>query len=288
MTFLGPANEYLALSEITHADVNVLRRKIEHSLTILWNKGSDASFRIDHISYPIKQNQVCFLTEFHTLEPISFDELRIIRFNSGFYCILDHDSEVGCKGTLFFGAAQVPLITVTDEEADKFETLWKMFKIEMESKDNLQIEMLQMMLKRLLILSTRIYKQQNTILDIPVNNMGTLKMFNYLVESHFKEHHDVAFYASQLNKTPKSISNLFLTNGKKSPLAIIQDRIMLEARRLLQKTNMSVKEISYILGYEDIQTFSRFFKSKEKISPIAYRRQTKDLIHSTQRKEYSK
>lgn len=288
MTFHGPANEYLILSEITQSDGNVLRHKIEHGLTIIWNKGSDATFRIDHITYPIKQDQVCFLTEFHNAEPVTFDELRIIRFNSGFYCILDHDSEVGCKGTLFFGAAQVPLITVKNEEADKFETLWKMFKIEMESKDNLQIEMLQMMLKRLLILSTRIYKQQNTILDTPANRMELLKMFNYLVESHFKEHHDVAFYASQLNKTPKSISNLFLANGNKSPLVIIQDRIMLEARRLLQKTSMPVKEISYILGYEDIQTFSRFFKSKEKISPIAYRQQTKDLIHSTQGKEYSK
>lgn len=282
MNFHGPANEYLMLSEITHSDGNVLRQKIEHGLTIVWNKGSDASFKIDHITYPIRQNQVCFLTEFHALEPVSFDELRIIRFNSGFYCILDHDSEVGCKGTLFFGAAQVPLITVTNDEADKFETLWKMFKIEMESKDNLQIEMLQMMLKRLLILSTRIYKQQNTILDTPVSKLEILKMFNFLVESYFKEHHDVAFYASKLNKTPKSISNLFLTYGNKSPLVIIQDRIMLEARRLLQKTNMPVKEISYILGYEDIQTFSRFFKSKEKMSPIAYRQQTKDHLHLPQ------
>lgn len=281
MTFYGPTNEFLMLSEITHSEGNVLRKKIEHGLTIIWNKGNNASFKINHITYQIKQGQICFLTEFHNTEPDIFDDLRIIRFNSGFYCVLDHDSEVGCKGTLFFGAARVPLITVTNEEEDKFETLWKMFKIEMESKDNLQIEMLQMMLKRLLILSTRIYKQQNTELDTPANKMEIFKSFNFLVESHFKEHHDVAFYAAKLNKTPKSISNLFLTYGNKSPLAVIQDRIMLEARRLLQKTNMPVKEISYILGYEDIQTFSRFFKTKEKMSPVAYRQHTKHLLHPT-------
>jgi hypothetical protein len=42
----------------------------------------------------------------------------------------------------------------------KFEILWKMFAIEMESKDDLQNDMLLMMLKRLLILCIRIYKEQ--------------------------------------------------------------------------------------------------------------------------------
>jgi hypothetical protein len=59
---------------------------------------------------------------------------------------------------LFFGASQFPKITIPEEE--KFEILWKMFAIEMESKDDLQNDMLLMMLKRLLILCTRIYKEQ--------------------------------------------------------------------------------------------------------------------------------
>jgi len=281
MIFNGPTNEYLMLAEPRQADNCMLRQKIDQGQTIIWNKGGEAHFRIDHVTYTLKPDQVCFLTEFHLVEPVAFDDLRVIRFNSGFYCVIDHDSEVGCRGTLFFGASKVPVITVTEEEEDKFETLWKMFKIEMESKDNLQIEMLQMMLKRLLILSTRIYKQQHTTLDTPATKMELLKQFSFLVESHFKEHHDVAFYASLMNKTPKSISNLFASTGNKSPLSIIQDRIMLEARRLLQKTNKPVKEIAYLLGYEDIQTFSRFFKSKEKVSPVAYRMQTADPVSTT-------
>jgi hypothetical protein len=47
----------------------------------------------------------------------------------------------------------------SDEELEKFEILWKMFAIEMVSKDDLQNDMLQMMLKRLLILCTRVQKQ---------------------------------------------------------------------------------------------------------------------------------
>jgi hypothetical protein len=54
-------------------------------------------------------------------------------------------------------------ITIPDEELEKFEILWKMFAIEMESKDDLQNDMLLMMLKRLLILCTRIYKEQTEL-----------------------------------------------------------------------------------------------------------------------------
>jgi hypothetical protein len=77
----------------------------------------------------------------------------LIHFNRAFYCIADHDSEVGCKG-IFFWRFSIPKITTPDEELEKFEILWKMFAIEMESKDDLQNDMLLMMLKRLLILCT--------------------------------------------------------------------------------------------------------------------------------------
>jgi AraC family transcriptional activator of pobA len=46
---------------------------------------------------------------------------------------------------------------------------------------------------------------------------------------------------------------------------------MIHARRQINYTNLSIKEIAYELGYDDIQTFSRFFKSKEGMSPMQYR-----------------
>jgi AraC-like DNA-binding protein len=46
---------------------------------------------------------------------------------------------------------------------------------------------------------------------------------------------------------------------------------MLEARRLLQYSELSIKSISYEIGFEDIQTFSRFFKKNEGVSPSEYR-----------------
>jgi len=46
---------------------------------------------------------------------------------------------------------------------------------------------------------------------------------------------------------------------------------MLEAKRLLIYTTKQIKEIAYEVGFEDIQTFSRFFKRNEGISPSEYK-----------------
>lgn len=101
--------------------------------------------------------------------------------------------------------------------------------------------------------------------------MDIVREYNFLVEQHFKTRHTVAEYADLLNKSPKTLANLFGKFTQSTLLQFIQERRMLEARRLLRYTDKSVKEIANDLGFEDVQTFSRFFKTNEKTSPTAYR-----------------
>ena len=98
-----------------------------------------------------------------------------------------------------------------------------------------------------------------------------VREFNFLVEAHFRSKHTVAEYSALLHKSPKTISNLFSKTGLKTPLQYIQDRIMLEARRLLTYSPLQIQEIAYELGYQDVQSFSRFFKTHEGISPSEYK-----------------
>ena len=118
---------------------------------------------------------------------------------------------------------------------------------------------------------TRIYKAQEQIEVIPKLEVDIVREFNFLVEQHFKEKHSVSEYADMLNKSPKTLSNLFGKFHTKSPLKMIQDRIMLEARRMLRYTEKPVSEIGYDLGFNDIQSFSRFFKKNEGHSPSEFR-----------------
>lgn len=267
MVFKGKNNEFLQLVKITPFNQHLLVEKIDSGLSVLWIKEDNTILNIDNKEYTFHKNQIISLTEFHSLEVISITELCLVKFNRPFYCILHNDSEVGCKGLLFFGAYQVPVIDLPLEEIEKFEILWKMFCIEMESKDDLQIEMLQMMLKRLLILCTRLYKEQNEVNNIDSQNLDLIREFNILIETHFRNKHTVAEYAELLNKSPKTLSNLFSKVYHKSPLQYIHERILLEAKRSLIYSEKPIKEIAYELGFEDLQSFSRFFKAKEHISP---------------------
>jgi YesN/AraC family two-component response regulator len=67
-----------------------------------------------------------------------------------------------------------------------------------------------------------------------------------------------------LGKITKSYFNKTLSS-------LINERIIIEAKRELYLTNKTVKEIAYELGYEDEYYFSRFFKVNADVSPQMYR-----------------
>lgn len=270
MKFLGSIEEYLQLETIDHTTCDILKDPIESSLTVLWFEEDTNQLIIDGKQCFFNTHEIVFLTEFHKVAPIRIGRIRFLRFNRPFYCILDHDTEVGCKGLLFFGASQLPIIKIPKDAIDKFETLWKMFVIEMDSNDSLQIEMLQMMLKRYLILCARVYKTQEKYPSEKVNS-DIVREFSFLVELHFKTKHTVTEYAELLFKSPKTLSNIFSKIGFKTPLQYIQERKMLEAKRLLHYSSSSIKEIAFEIGFDDIQAFSRFFKKHEGISPSEFK-----------------
>lgn len=270
MQFTGSINERFWLSSFVEENCDILKQAIKTGLTILWNLEENACLDIDGEEHFLKHNQIIFLTEFHRVDVKRISTSKVLRFNRPFYCI-NHNHDDGCNGILFFGAAQVPVIDLPEHEVENFEMLWKMLHKEMQSKDDMQIEMLRTMLKQLVIHCTRLHKEQNKIANVEKGKLDIVRKFNSLVETYYKSKHSVADYAELLNKSPKTLCNVFSQLNQKTPLLIIQERIILEARRLLHYTERTIKDITYELGFEDIQTFSRFFKNKEGLSPTDFR-----------------
>lgn len=271
MEFRGQLNEYFLLDNFKKNDVAVFSEHNNELFSICWNSNNTTTLVIDNVPYILKPYQMVFLTEMHQIAVAQVEDLHCIRFNRNFYCIDNHDSEIGCKGVLFFGASQVPIIDLDVENQKKFEILWGVFLTELQSKDKMQVEMLQMLLKRFLILATRIFKENNKSTVFLETKMDVIRNFSFLVEVHYKTKHTVAEYADLMNKPAKSLTNLFANNISKTPLQIIQDRIFLEAKRILLNSEKSIKETAYELGFEDIQSFSRFFKNKQGVSPKEFR-----------------
>ena len=88
-----------------------------------------------------------------------------------------------------------------------------------------------------------------------------VKHFKDIVEEHFKEWHQVKEYAEVLNVSPNYLNEVIKSAVNTSAKDFIQDRIVLEAKRMIVFTDKSSKEIGYELGYDDPSHFSKFFKS---------------------------
>lgn len=243
-------------------------------MTFVWNRGCPMNIVVNQIVYKLLKNDIIILTNHHTIENVSFESARLIKFNLPFINQIGNEVENSLKGALFFNATSAPILSIEENELHAFESSWDIFCIEMKSKDNLQYDMLQSILKRIIILCARKLKKEKIILSV-AREADILREFRFLVENYFAKHHDVAFYASKLNKSPKTLSNLFSSLSDRTPIDIIHERIMVHARKQIYHTTKSIKEIAYDLGYEDIQTFSRFFKNKEGLSPIQYRERSR-------------
>ncbi len=241
---------------------------------ILWCKEKALKIRLDGYDIGLQKNDVIFCTPLNILEiPQHSDGTIALVFNKQFFCIQTHDDQVSCNGFLFFGTSDPQSIQLTEREIEQFQTMVSLLEEDLSFKDHLQGEMLRSLLKRLLIISTRIAKRNLPEPTISNAHMNIIREYNLLVEKHFREFHQVKDYANLLFKSPKTLSNLFPKYSSKSPIEVINERIILEAKRLLIYSNKTNDEIGRELGYNDPSHFSKFFKKHQGISPSAYKKQ---------------
>ncbi|WP_299113949.1 helix-turn-helix domain-containing protein [uncultured Winogradskyella sp.] len=243
--------------------------------TFIWAKSEPIELIIDSVPFTLKPQSILALTPIQYLQVVNNSEAIIYQFNREFYCIKDHDQEVSCVGILFFGNTNIPVITLNKTEQRKFEILHEVFIDELETKDNIQAEMLRMLMARFIIKSTRLLKAKSGIVETPKSSkVDLLRSFNFLVEQHFRKEHSVGFYADMLFKSPKTLSNNFAKLNQ-SPLQIIHERIVLEAKRLLIYTDKTAKEIAYEVGFDDASHLSRLFKKHTSQSPSDFKKKLK-------------
>jgi AraC family transcriptional regulator, transcriptional activator of pobA len=88
-----------------------------------------------------------------------------------------------------------------------------------------------------------------------------VKNFKAIVEKHFRKWHQVKDYADALNVTPNYLNEVIKSSVQISAKDFIQDRLLLEAKRMVIFTAKSGKEIGFELGFEDPSHFSKFFKT---------------------------
>ncbi|MEM6265599.1 MAG: helix-turn-helix domain-containing protein [Bacteroidota bacterium] len=245
----------------------------DNLIKIIWNQNEEAvQLWVDDLDITLGPQQmmtVTFLQKVRTI-PNSLP-LTAFVFNREFYCIVDHDQEVSCNGILFFGTQDLPIITIPEDQRRKFRLLLEVIVEEFKTSDPIQGDMLLMLLKRLIIICTRLAKQQLLVKELKDHQIDTIRQFNVLVDLHFRSKRKVKEYADMLFKSPKTLANLFAIYNQKTPQQIIQERVVLEAKRLMLFTDKQTQEIAYDLGFEDPAYFSRYFKKIAGLTPSIFK-----------------
>jgi YesN/AraC family two-component response regulator len=100
---------------------------------------------------------------------------------------------------------------------------------------------------------------------------STISKFLNLIDKHFKTERSVTFYAGKLNISANYLNIVCKKNMNTSASSLIQGRILLEAKRLLKVSEMSVKDIVYDLGFYDHASFSKFFKAQTGMTPSQFK-----------------
>jgi AraC-like DNA-binding protein len=235
--------------------------------TIAWNTGGEQLIHIDGMHYRFPQGSLLPLMMNQSYRFDHADDIITFQFNRAFYCVVDHDAEVSCVGFIFYGPVPVMFIRLDEPETEKMQRLTDMFVEEFEGDEDIKADMLRILLVRLIIKLTRLAKKQFFEGSPADPSYHLMRQYSLLVERHYKKEKQVAFYAAQLHKSPKTLSNLFSRFGQKTPLQIIHQRILLETQRLLFYTNKSAKEIAHELGFDDAAYFSKFIRGLTGKSP---------------------
>ncbi len=251
-----------------------LQRQNYYSLIFV--KEGSGKVKADFSEYDFDANT---LFAFAPYQPFMFTTDQPIKglaiyFHSEFFCIYKHHKEISCNGILYNNIYQPPFVNVDKTSAATFDMLCEQIKIQMQNPALAQYELLVSYLKIFLISAARLKAEQQP--SVPENDTASkepfiLQKLKDAIEENFKTKHSPADYAELLYITPKALAKITKSYFNKTLSHLINERIIIEAKRELYLTNKTVKEIAWELGYEDEYYFSRFFKVNAEVSPQLYR-----------------
>ena len=244
----------------------------ENYSVVVW-KGSGI-FSVDAINYSYRGYNILFLSPYQKLKLASESDeyIHVLLFHGDYYCIEYHKEEVACNGLLFNNIYLNPGVELSEENYHYILELFHHISKEESEKHPFSESIIKTYIQLILAIGS---KQKSSIENSVVSNEKlpnkNAAEFQKLLETHFKKEKELSFYSEKLNITNNTLSKTVKKEFAKTPTQLINERIILESKKLLHLTFRSVKEIASELGFEDEFYFSRYFKKSVGCSPKKYR-----------------
>lgn len=232
--------------------------------TVIWSFNATGKHVIDFKDYPILPNHIFFVSpeQVHQVitdpKPTGYAILFTPEFLQKNSIKLDFISNL----KLFQNSDETPPLLLSEIMAAKLKLFADQMMIAFHSQNDMYLETIGAYLKLFLI------ECNGHCSLVPTTNTQTIevgkslvKRFKEVVEINFKKWHQVKYYAETLYVTPNYLNEVIKLSTNKSAKDYIQNRLILEAKRLGVFTDKSIKEIGCELGFDDPSHFSKFFKT---------------------------
>lgn len=268
--------------EIEILEMASLYQEFEQELTaphraefyqILWFQKGNPIHQVDFNPIAIEPNTVVFINKNSVQQfdnKVPFDG-KVLLFTANFFCKEESDIAFLKSSILFndlFAIPKVDIPSITDLFTALFTAIQKESS---KPKDQYQADILRNYLRNVLLISERERRTQDFTEVKKGADLDLVMKFKELLENQFNHDKSVASYATQMHITKKRLNLATSKILGLTPKKIIDDRIMLEAKRLLAHTSESVKEISFSLGFDEPTNFVKYFRKHHLTTPLDFR-----------------
>ncbi|SHJ06812.1 AraC-type DNA-binding protein [Arenibacter nanhaiticus] len=246
--------------------------KHDFYVTVIFTEG-EGIHEIDFHTYPIRPGSVFFLKpgQTHHWNYSKNTEGYIFLHSENFY-VLEFLSRSLQNFPFYYSAHNTPYLNLNQENIHKMVPYFQLLKREFDAAAILKKQKIIGLIDLIYIDLSRLYLEQAPTDTIKSTTyIKKLRALEKLIENQYLAEKSPAFYADLLNITPKHLNRITQTTLGKTTVALITDRVLLEAKRMLVYSNDSFTNIARHLGYEDYAYFSKLFKQKTGLTPSQFK-----------------
>lgn len=243
--------------------------------TVLWSQNYSGRHIIDYKEYEMRPNDIFFVSpgQVHQVDHSENPKGMVILFSCNFLQNNYISDTFITNLNLFSEIGSTPPIQITHDSAFHLnELLYKIREI-LPKDDPYKFDKIGAYLKLFLIECSPYShppKAENNDQFLQAGGQ-LIKNFKTLLDANFKSWHKVGDYAKELNISSDYLNNVVKSSMNKTAKELIQQRLILEAKRMGLHTELTSKEIAFQIGFQEPSHFSRFFKKEENISFTQFR-----------------
>lgn len=242
---------------------------------IIWFQSGHGIHMVDFKSYPVGDNTIFFMSpgQVHAFDGNHDYRGVVIQFNASFMADEGSNENVFLKYNLFNAYDSVPYRKVSSEEADRLQMLVNEMNREYSLTGAFAHKDYMQYLLRLFLIRVQRAGEGGESGRLYVSSQANrvFVRFRQLVEENFRQKHTVAEYADLLCLSSRVLSEYVRLSSPLTPLKVINNRIILEAKRLMKFSDMKMKEICTYLGFDDASNFANFFRRETGMMPTDFK-----------------